>query len=349
MGTINHVKSITVADNAQTDLIRPSDWNSVHAYTLQDAVSISGNNTAGVLANISSGTCYLAGGNNVTLSQNGNTISFVGMPGLVSQWPDMLPASTVASTYYSGSTSQGAGGNSTQSGYTFSIYVVPLILPCPVVFSAIRFPVSYTTAGGTGSVTNVFSLGFYTNNASTLSLVEDYYGGLFFSENSSTAWTYSLWTCSTGGATTGAGGFAGLAVSSYASSQGNAQAAGATWNQLEGSYKNMLVFNGTMTTLTEGQYWFAYANKVVTSNSNVLSLVGVMQSNAISSSCLMDLGASTGQTIASLAGWGAISTTFTSHNNAATWFPLPGGINLANLSSTSSAWQRFHFPIFRGV
>ena len=37
-------------------------------------ISLSGN-TSGTLALISSGTLYLAGGNNVTLSQHGNSIS----------------------------------------------------------------------------------------------------------------------------------------------------------------------------------------------------------------------------------------------------------------------------------
>ena len=44
---------------------------------MQDAVSLAGN-TAGVLANISSGTLILAGGNNVTLSQNGNSVTVSG-------------------------------------------------------------------------------------------------------------------------------------------------------------------------------------------------------------------------------------------------------------------------------
>lgn len=44
-------------------------------------VSLSGNNTLGVLTNISSGTVYLAGGNNITLSQNGNSVTFIGGAG----------------------------------------------------------------------------------------------------------------------------------------------------------------------------------------------------------------------------------------------------------------------------
>jgi hypothetical protein len=39
------------------------------------AVSLSGNNTAGVMAIISTGTVYFAGGNNITLSQNGQSVT----------------------------------------------------------------------------------------------------------------------------------------------------------------------------------------------------------------------------------------------------------------------------------
>lgn len=71
---IYHIKTSAGPDGTDTDMVSPSDWNSAHAYTMQDAVSLIGN-TAGVLSNISSGTLYLAGGNNITLSQNGNSVT----------------------------------------------------------------------------------------------------------------------------------------------------------------------------------------------------------------------------------------------------------------------------------
>ena len=46
-------------------------------YTPPLVVSASGN-TSGTLANISTGTFYLAGGNNITLSQNANSITVSG-------------------------------------------------------------------------------------------------------------------------------------------------------------------------------------------------------------------------------------------------------------------------------
>lgn len=46
---------------------------------LFSGASVSAGNTAGALAAISSGTLYLAGGNNVTLSQNANSLTFSGI------------------------------------------------------------------------------------------------------------------------------------------------------------------------------------------------------------------------------------------------------------------------------
>ncbi len=75
---IQHVKTLNIADGTNTDIVLPSDWNSVHAYTLVDCVSVLGNNTAGTLEAITNGSFCIAGGNNITLSQDGNTVSFVG-------------------------------------------------------------------------------------------------------------------------------------------------------------------------------------------------------------------------------------------------------------------------------
>jgi hypothetical protein len=74
---VRHVFTSPKADDADTELVRPSDWNSVHALTLIENLTLAGN-TAGVMAAISSGTVLFAGGNNVTLSQNGNSITISG-------------------------------------------------------------------------------------------------------------------------------------------------------------------------------------------------------------------------------------------------------------------------------
>lgn len=124
---ISHIFTSPIADGTNTQLVRPSDWNSAHTYQLQDAVSISGGNTAGVLANISTGTFYMAGSNNITLSQNANSVSFSG-PTLV----DMTLGGNTAGTLQaitSGTFTLAGGNNITlsQSGSGISIVGPPTI------------------------------------------------------------------------------------------------------------------------------------------------------------------------------------------------------------------------------
>lgn len=68
---INHAFSNAVADGTNTSIVRPSDWNSAHNFTQNLA-----GNTAGV-ASVSGTDIVWAGGNNVTLSANGQTISVI--------------------------------------------------------------------------------------------------------------------------------------------------------------------------------------------------------------------------------------------------------------------------------
>lgn len=299
------------------------------------------------------GTYWFQGGSNITLSQitsdNGSHTLVVSAPTPVtlSQWPDILPGSTAVSTYYSGSTSQGGGGNSTLSGYTFSLYAVPLVLPAAVAFSEMRIGVSNNTNAGTGSVTHMYSVGIYTNNANTLSRVTAYYGGMVLSQNSQTAQTFSVFTATTAGATSGAGGgMAGISKHSVYSSQGNVSAN----SQLYGRLQFIRVDSGAASTLTGGQYWVVFANATASSGANVMSQVGVLQSNAILSVNIPDVGRENStQSSNYLPAWGAISTTFTSASNAASFFAMPVAIDMANMSRSSSAWHRFHFPVMRNL
>jgi hypothetical protein len=133
---INHVKNVTVPDSTNTDIVRPSDWNSVHAYTLQDAVSLTGN-TAGVLANISSGTFYLAGGNNITLSQNANSVTISQANPFISSYENLQWGSTQTQTL---------GGTSVSAAVAFQ-------LPQPLSASFLRMPVQMTTNSTTLATT----------------------------------------------------------------------------------------------------------------------------------------------------------------------------------------------------
>jgi hypothetical protein len=74
-GTLTIWNGATTATVAATNIVRPSDWNSAHVL----ASTISGN-TAGQ-STVSGNDIVLAGGNNITLSANGSTISIVGGAG----------------------------------------------------------------------------------------------------------------------------------------------------------------------------------------------------------------------------------------------------------------------------
>ena len=92
--SILHFKSITIADGTNSDIVRPSDWLSVHNQVLN-----MGGNTAGT-AQISGADIVWAGGNNVTLSANGSTVSIIG---------PTVPAQTVQTQ---------ASGNIVGAGFT---------------------------------------------------------------------------------------------------------------------------------------------------------------------------------------------------------------------------------------
>lgn len=69
---LRHVFSNAIADGTNTQIVRPSDWNSAHNLTQN-----LGGNTAGV-SSVAGTDIVWAGGNNVTLSANGSTVSIHG-------------------------------------------------------------------------------------------------------------------------------------------------------------------------------------------------------------------------------------------------------------------------------
>lgn len=69
---IQHFYSQTVADGTATSVVRPSDWNSGHKEVLN-----LGGNTLGT-SQVTGSDIVWAGGNNITLSANGSTVTIVG-------------------------------------------------------------------------------------------------------------------------------------------------------------------------------------------------------------------------------------------------------------------------------
>jgi hypothetical protein len=150
---IQHVKSVTIADGTNTDVVRPSDWNSVHAYTLQDAIQIGGNTTAvgGATSSISSGTAFLAGGNNITLSQDANSVT-------------ISASGNYLSTYYPFPAGRAGTGTTimslgTNTSAPMTLWGFQVIQPVLAEFVGVIVSMSLTT-GGTSTFRQSGSLGW---------------------------------------------------------------------------------------------------------------------------------------------------------------------------------------------
>ena len=80
MAAISHSKSITIADGADANVVRPSDWNSGHAFTMIDAVSAgtqSGSSGTIVFANSNGVSWGLSGSSQVTATVQTNYLTNV--------------------------------------------------------------------------------------------------------------------------------------------------------------------------------------------------------------------------------------------------------------------------------
>lgn len=179
-GAFSHVKSNTIADftgtftgfNSQgstttiaaTDIVRPSDWNSAHNVFGTLSGNTSNSSTFGPVTNV-----VLAGGAGVTLAittgANVVTISINGAP--------------IKSGYFPYADREHLTGQVGQG----TLIMNPEYLP-NVQFDRVLLPIFNTnSSNSSGSHTLSFWVGFYSRNASTLSLV--------VSTSSSTAVTHS--------------------------------------------------------------------------------------------------------------------------------------------------------------
>lgn len=168
MAIVKHVKSVTLADDANTNLVRPSDWNSDHAITCWDGISIGGTtNTQGTKTLISSGTFFIAGSNNFLIAQSQNSISFSSQYLYESSYENLLG---VQLTNLQLTTSGLSANSEFHVGCNFM-----LVEPVDVRFVRIpaQFILSQVTGfvpGGWGATTVVdailyqyFGLGIYSN------------------------------------------------------------------------------------------------------------------------------------------------------------------------------------------
>lgn len=181
---VNHIYVSPISDGTNTQLVRPSDWNSVHALTLPEHIQIAGN-IAGTTADISSGTVVIAGGNNITLSQIDNNITISGVntyasTAFMTEWS--LAAGNSAGTNVlalSNNIFYLAGGNNiTLSGNGSTLTIVGAN-----TYVSSAFMTEWSLAAGNSAGTNVRALSdniFYlaggnnitlSGNGSTLTIV----------------------------------------------------------------------------------------------------------------------------------------------------------------------------------
>jgi hypothetical protein len=154
--SVLHVKSVTIANSTDTNIVRPSDWNSAHVqyFTLagntNNASTVSGTNVV------------ISGGNNITLvgSSNSIGISAAGAGG---------GTATLWQPFNEGVNVAGQVGNAV-------LHIVPLPTPTPAALGELHIdrlclPLILSNAtNSTGTVSYSFSMGLYTRNVSTLSL-----------------------------------------------------------------------------------------------------------------------------------------------------------------------------------
>jgi len=133
---IQHFYSQTVADGTATSVVRPSDWNSAH----QQIVNLGGN-TLGT-SQVTGSDVVWAGGNNITLSANGSTVTIVG--------------AAAGGGGYTANFFEPPKGNTT----TFQIanaYLRPFELSSPVVVNRVGMHMNLNAGNSTRSLSGAIS------------------------------------------------------------------------------------------------------------------------------------------------------------------------------------------------
>lgn len=157
---------------AASNLVRPSDWNSVHNIIMTLTGNTSGDST------VSGSNIVLSGGDNVTLRGNGSVIEIIG------------PAEVTRMGY--NPFGYGAESVAGQQG-TGTLYIAPMTNTPNFNFDRIIMPIQLSNASNSSfSATFSFSFAIFTRNESNLSLLTSVSTSHNFSA-SGTVGSYSLW------------------------------------------------------------------------------------------------------------------------------------------------------------
>lgn len=141
--SILHAYSQTVADGTATSVVRPSDWNSAHNMVLNVA-----GNTLGT-SQISGSDIVWAGGNNITLSANGSTVTVVG-PNTVAQTVQTQASGNIVGAGFTSTTTAGTAVVATQNSAGLSMGVPAYLTTAAQSNHSHNF--ATTTTGGSNIV-----------------------------------------------------------------------------------------------------------------------------------------------------------------------------------------------------
>lgn len=380
--SIQHFYSQTVADGTATSVVRPSDWNSAHNQVLNI-----GGNTAGT-SQISGSDIVWAGGNNVTLSANGSTVSIHGAAGgggrtLVEYEPVMF-ISTYASTLPQN-----------------TLYVNTLILPndvaanymvMPIIFTAgwtSSTPVTNSTAttssSGSASAQQTFNMFLFTDG--TGGMESNVYTALQKQLTGSTniAWTQSNSNTTTGSNTMGSsvaftygypavtsGTLTSVSTNSTVTTWGTTTASSTNSSTSTGSVwpggTNNAVWTGSRmlympvgSTLSAGEYWVGIQRSSATVGAAVAGTYSFAQQSLATvdtNSRYGPFGMATSQAnfMPHPAGVvnGVFSTTYNSTSNYAGAMGSAGAIaksqvNIASVTNTTATISRVYYRLMQEV
>lgn len=314
-GTLTVWNGGSTASVAATDVVRPQDWNSAH----NQLYTLSGNTSNASTASGSNVVFQGAGG--VTLAGSNDTIIISGAAG-GGGWSHSVfpfgPVPLATSSFVSGTT--GGTGGSTQA--TVSAYVSPLYVERPTVFDEVGMLISgQATVAGTGSASNGWMVGLYSDNNSTLSFMSSWQFNHVMSQNSVTAQSHTWWWGTN--STTNSSGLNGNVSASFS------------------SLANINLFNGAGTqvlTLPEGRLFQVVIHTARTSSSNLGGYSSAMCQSWSQTTGASYFGTNVYRPPLGEEMWhGLFSTTLNASNSGV--FSLPSAISSSAITNTGGSSQ----------
>lgn len=264
------------------------------------------------------GILNLVGGSNITLSQSGNSISFVAAApgGTVSMYP-AIPLPIVTSAPLAQTVSGGAGGGSTASSVTLNGWVWPIALEGALRANNIRMAEHHSLVSGATSVTGTYrhfaTFAMYSRSVSTMNLVSSWSHSFQFSHASTNTSASGTWAWTLG---------YGNSVGSASSSSSTSLSANFSIPANAVSSQKMFAFNATNASfeIPAGQYFGLMIQSTNTGGAASHGSMSAIAMNSLSvaGSFVSELGDATANITTPWPLLGQISMAMTTNSNAGT-------------------------------